>query len=74
MSVIALARMQKSENDLQFLPLTGTLLRTAHDAMVASWIALSADILAGLLGMHALWNLHRESLPKPSTLVEAKPA
>lgn len=63
MSVIALARMQKDEVDLRFLLLAGTILWTAHDAMVGSWIPLAADIVTGLLGLHAVWHLGRRIEP-----------
>lgn len=63
MSSIALARMQEKETDLRLMLLAGTILWTAHDAILGAWIALGADIASCLLGLVMLAALERRTVP-----------
>jgi hypothetical protein len=66
MTVIALARMQEDEADIRHMLLGGTLLWTAHDAIVGAWIPLGADIVTGLISILALSAMRRRQSVGPA--------
>jgi hypothetical protein len=61
MAAIAYARMQEDQVDLRLMLLGGTLFWAVHDALVGSWIALSADLATGVLGLGALLPMRRQA-------------
>ena len=69
MATTAFARMQADQVDLRLMLLGGTLFWTGHDALIGSWIALSADILSGLFGIGALIAQRRQWTPALGNVV-----
>jgi len=59
-AAIAFARMQEHQVDLRRMLLGRTLFRSVHDALVGSWMALSADLATGVLGLSALLAMSRQ--------------
>lgn len=59
MTIVAYARMLTDEVELRLTVLCGTLLWTAHDALIGSAIALGADLTSGLIGLVVLIGRHR---------------
>lgn len=65
MGLIALGRMQSNQLALRLLILAGGFFWLAHDYLVGSWIALTADVLALTLGVAMLASMARaETFPR----------
>ncbi len=67
---IAVGRMQVDEVRLRSLVLLGGVFWIAHDFIVESWIALSADIFCAAFGAYMLLRLTKENLPAVANKVQ----
>jgi hypothetical protein len=74
MGLIALGRMQRNQWTLRLLILAGSVFWCAHDYLVASWIALGADLLSLTMGLAMLANLAFAETLRRRAAVPAKAA
>lgn len=75
MGLIALGRMQRNQWALRLLILAGGVFWTAHDYLVGSWIALTADVLSLTMGLAMLAGMAAAERPRtrPSLPAVAAP-
>ena len=74
MALIALGRMQRNEWTLRLFILAGGAFWTAHDYLVGSWIALTADVLSLTMGLFMLAGMVAAERPRPRPSLQATAA